>query len=325
MAVKVGFIGTGGISRAHRRHLKNMEDVEVVAMCDLVEEKVQEAAEEWGAQVFTDYPTMLNEVEMDAVYVCIPPFAHENQEILAAEKGIALFVEKPVAVTMEKAWEVNAAIQENGVISCAGFQGRYLDVIAQAKGLLKDRPVGMAMGYWMGGMPGVPWWRRKEQSGGQAVEQTIHVTDTARYLLGDVKSVYAGGRTGLMADVPDYNIEDASAATLIFENGVVATIFSACFLSAGRRKGGLDIFAKDMTIEYRERKSITVITEAGSETTDVQNEYWQELDNAFIDAVRKGDGSELRSPYADALKTQEVAMAVNKSLETGEGVQIADL
>ena len=77
--------------------------------------------------------------------------------------------------------------------------------------------------------------------------------------------------------------------------------------------------------EYRERKSITVITSEGSETTEVQNEYWQELDNAFIDAVRKGDGSELRSPYADALKTQEVAMAVNKSLETGEVVQIADL
>lgn len=120
---------------------------------------------------------MLENEEMDALYVCIPPFAHEEQEIIAAEKGIALFVEKPVSVIMEKAREVDAAIRKNNVVSCVGFQGRYLDIITQTKDLLKDRPVGMAMGYWMGGMPQVPWWRRKEMSGGQAVEQTIHVTD----------------------------------------------------------------------------------------------------------------------------------------------------
>jgi hypothetical protein len=52
MAVKVGFIGTGGISRPHRKHLKNMDDVEVVAMCDLEKDRVAEAAEEWNAAVY---------------------------------------------------------------------------------------------------------------------------------------------------------------------------------------------------------------------------------------------------------------------------------
>lgn len=325
MAIKIGFIGTGGISRPHRKHLKEMDDVEVVAMCDLEEDRVKEAAEEWNASVYTDYKKMLDSEEMDALYVCIPPFAHEDQEILAAEKGIALFVEKPVSVTMEKAREVDAAIRENNVISCVGFQGRYLDIIDQTKSLLENRPVGMAMGYWMGGMPGVPWWRRKEMSGGQPVEQTIHVTDMARYLFGDVTSVYAAGRTGLMTDVPDYNIEDASSATLTFESGLVATIFSACFLSGARRKGGIDIFTKDLNIEYKERKSINIITDDGSEFVEVQNNFWQDMDNAFIEAVRTGDGSNLRTNYADATKTQEVVMAVNKSLETGDVVQISDL
>jgi len=325
MAVKVGFVGTGGISRAHQRHLKKMDDVRVVAMCDLVEEKVKEEAKKWNAQVFTDHRAMLNEVELDAVYVCIPPFAHEDQEILAAEKGIALFVEKPLSLTMSKAREVDAAIRESGVVSCVGFQGRYLDVIAKAKELLADRPVGLAMGYWMGGMAGVPWWKSKEMSGGQAVTTTIHVTDTARYLFGEVTSVYAGGRTGLMTEVENYNIEDASAATLIFENGILATIFSSCFMTEGLGKGGIDIFTKDMTIEYRERKSITVITEDGTELTQVENDYFQDLDNAFIDAVRKKDDSALKSTYADAVKTHEVVMAVNQSLETGEVVQIADM
>ncbi len=325
MAVKVGFIGTGGISRPHLRHLKKMDDVQVVAMCDLEKDRVTEAAQEWQASVYTDYKTMLENEAMDALYVCIPPFAHEEQEIMAAEKGIALFVEKPVAVTMQKTREVDAAIRKNNVISCVGFQGRYLDIIARTKALLKDRAVGMAIGYWMGGMPQVPWWRRKEMSGGQPVEQTIHVTDMARYLFGEVKSVYAAGRTGLMIDVPNYNIEDSSAATLVFENGMVATIFSACFLSGGRGKGGIDIFTKDLTIEYRERKSITLIQGGSSERVEVQNDFWQDMDNAFIDAVRKRDGSALKTTYADAVKTQAVAMAVNRSLETGEVVQIADV
>ena len=324
MPVRVGFIGTGGVSRGHRQRLKNIDDVQVVAMCDIVEERAVEAAAEWDAKVFTDYREMLTAVEMDAVYVCVPPFAHDTQEILAAEKGMAVFVEKPVSVTMEKAREVAAAIRENGVVSCAGFQDRYLDVIAQTVELLKHRPVGLAMGYWMGGMPGVPWWRRKEMSGGQAVEQTIHITDMCRYLFGEVKSVFAGGRTGLMADVENYNIEDASSATMVFENGILATVFSACFLSVGN-KGGIDIFTKDMVIEYKERRSINIVQKDRSELVEVRNDYGQAQDDAFIEAVRTGDGSRLKSSYADAVKTQQVVMAVNRSLETGEPVSVADV
>ena len=59
--------------------------------------------------------------------------------------------------------------------------------------------------------------------------------------------------------------------------------------------------------------------------TQVENDYFQDLDNAFIDAVRKKDDSALKSTYADAVKTHEVVMAVNQSLETGEVVQIADM
>ena len=324
MTVKVGFIGAGNISRAHRRHLKHIDDATVVAICDVDEAKAAEAAADWDARVFTDYRSMLNEVALDAVYICIPPFAHETQEILAAEKGIALFVEKPIALCMDTAREADAAIREHGVISCVGFQGRYLDIIEKTQNLLASRPVGLAIGYWMGGLPGTYWWRRKQMSGGQAVEQTVHVTDMARYLFGDVKTVYAGGRTGLITDVEDYDIEDASAATLIFENGTLATIFSACFLSCGHR-GGLDIYTKDLVIEYKERKSITVVQGERSEYIEVGNDYWQEMDNAFIEAVRTGDGSKLRCPYSDAVKTQQVVVAVNRSLETGEPVSVAEV
>ena len=57
----------------------------------------------------------------------------------------------------------------------------------------------------------------------------------------------------------------------------------------------------------------------------MKNDYWQDMDNDFIDAVRKGDDSALKTTYADAVKTQEVVMAVNRSIETGEVVQISDM
>ena len=79
MAVKVGFIGTGGMAGAHMNTLKGFDDVEFVAMCDVVEEKAKARANEFGGKPFTDYKEMFDKVDMDAVYICTPPFAHGEQ------------------------------------------------------------------------------------------------------------------------------------------------------------------------------------------------------------------------------------------------------
>ena len=80
------------------------------------------------------------------------------------------------------------------------------------------------MGYWMGGFPGVLWWRRMEQSGGQMVEQTTHIFDLARYLCGEVQEVYAVYANRGQKQIPEYNIYDVGTATLRFASGVVGTI-----------------------------------------------------------------------------------------------------
>ena len=82
MAVKVGFIGTGGIANSHQNNLKAFEDVEFVAMCDVVEEKAKARADEYGGKAFTDYKEMFDKVDMDAVYICTPPFAHGDHNPL---------------------------------------------------------------------------------------------------------------------------------------------------------------------------------------------------------------------------------------------------
>lgn len=327
MPVRVGFVGAGGMNSAHMRNLAQIKAANIVAVCDLNEERANQRATEYGAKAFTSWKRMLKEVPLDALYVAVPPFAHEGQEQAAAKLGIHLFVEKPVAMDIKTAKAVNNAIRKAGVIATAGFQDRYQDIVKTMKKLLEKNKPGLIMGYWMGGMPGVSWWRRKDQSGGQAVEQTIHTFDMARYLFGEVKAVHAVYSKGLMLDVPDYTVEDASAVNLQFESGLCGTIFSACFLKGVGNKVGLDIFCRDMKIEYAGRRQLT-ITAVGKDpqVLEVGNAFGAEIDQTFIKAVQKAKKDPvaaqamLKSSYADACNSLAIPLAANESMETGSVV-----
>lgn len=318
MAVRVGFVGAGGMNAAHMKNLARISGVKLVAVADPVQERAEQRAAEYGMQPFISWKQMLKEVPMDAMYVAVPPFAHEGQEQAAAKLGIHLFVEKPVAVDIKTARSIDSAIKKAGVIATAGFQDRYQDIVARLKKLLAKHRPGLIMGYWIGGMPGVPWWRVKAQSGGQAAEQTIHTFDMARYLFGEVKAVHATWSKGLMEDVPGYDVEDATCANLQFESGLCGTIFSGCF-TKGYSKVGLDIWCPTVKIEYAGRRSLTV-TEVGKEpvTYQVGNDFLFEIDATFIKAVKKQDQSLLRSSYTDACRSLAVPLAANESIETGQ-------
>jgi len=321
MAVKVGFIGAGGIARYHAEHLAKIKEARIVAFCDLSKERAEKMAREFGAGSYTDHHRMLEKEELDAVYICIPPFAHQDQEILAAEKGINIFVEKPIALTLKKAEQIEAKVLENKVITSVGYQQRYLDIADRLRLILKGKRAGAFFGYWMGTMPPVSWWRRKEESGGQIIEQTTHIFDMARYLFGEVEKVFAISRTGLMSEVKDYNVEDASSVSLYFKDGLIGTISSACFLSCGF-KVGMDIYLKDMVIEYRWGRSLKIIEEKRTEKVLAGNDPGFLEDQVFIEAVRTADPSRIRSDYSDALKTLKLTLAADESLRTGKVVKV---
>lgn len=318
MAVRIGFIGTGGIAQMHMRNLQKIEEAQVVGLFDVAADRAQQCAA-WfpGSQVYGSYQQLLAEAKLDAVYVCLPPFAHELQEIDAVKAGIAVFVEKPIAVTEEKAIEIDGAIKAAGVISAVGYNWRWMDVTQKARDIMGGTPIAMAHGYWWGGMPGVSWWRRKEQSGGQIVEQTTHIYDLARYLLGEVRSVYAAGFRGMLGDVEHYNIEDASTVILNFASGCVGEISSTDLLPAGAGKLGLDMVGRDIRIEHTHRQ-LTVYRSGERTIYDNQMDPYLLEDQTFVAAVAKGDGSALLCDYTDALRTHMVTMAANRSLASGQ-------
>lgn len=319
MKVRVAFIGCGGIAGAHMNCLSGMDDVEFVGMCDVSEERAKEKADTYGGRAYTDYKKMIEEIEIDACYICVPPFAHQGQEELCIEKGIPFFVEKPIHIDLNKAREISEKIKEKNLITSVGYQDRYQDIIAYIKPFFEKDNLGFVTGWWVGGMPGVYWWRRKEMSGGQIVEQTTHIFDMARYLVGEPVEVFAVKRVGLMKDVEDYNVEDASAVNVYFQNGVIGTIFSGCFLKVPAGKVGLDFYFNDKIIEYTERQKIKI--NYGNKIEEIYEDtpmIMVKEDRAFIDAVGKKDASLIKSTYSDACKSLAFTLAANKSIETGK-------
>ncbi len=323
MSVKIGFVGCGGIANAHMKNLAQIENAEMVAFCDLVEEKAKTAADEYGGQAFTVPAEMYEKAEMDAVYVCLPPFAHTDQEILAVQAGLNLFVEKPIAINMEKAREIEAAINDAGVINCVGYHWRYHDTAVWAKEALGDETIGMVLGYWMGGLPGVAWWRVQDESGGQILEQTTHIIDMARYLAGEVERVSAEMALRVMTDVENISVPDVGTVNLRFESGAIGNITNSCIPPGWRN--GLVVLGEKQTIVFDQ-------TNFERRTPDgVEEKSWKykaphyRESEVFVNAVESGDASGILSPYSDAVKSLAISVAANKSAESGEPVAIADV
>jgi predicted dehydrogenase len=263
---------------------------------------------------------MLEKEDLQAVYVVVPPHAHEGAELLAAQKGCALFVEKPLANRLETALEIQRAIEKAGVISSVGYHQRYQESTDHARAALAGKTIGMVMGYWMGGMPGVPWWRRLEQSGGQFVEQTTHIFDLARYLVGDVEEVYANATTRALQDVENFNVTDVGAANLKFKSGAIGTIHNCCLLKGMGYMTGLSVVTPELVVELL---GGCKLIEPGKRTEIAsRNDPYRTEDQIFLQAIRSGDTSAIRSNYADAVKSLAVSLVVNESYQTGKPVKV---
>ena len=315
MAIQVGFIGAGGRARSHMRVLQMMEDVNIAAICDVVEETAERVAGEFGARAYTDHRKMLDAESLCALYVSVPTFAHTDAEILAAQRGVHLFVEKPVAATMEKALEILAAVREAGILTCVGYQLRYTGIAQQAKAFLKGRTIGMTAVHRWGGLPGTPWWRVMSQSGGQIVEQTTHQVDLLRYLVGEVAEVHAYYALRTLEDEDNLDIPDVHVINLKFETGAIGSLTSTCTFRQGGGTGLMSFILNDMRAEFGP-DGLVVHPESAADPGPVQRDLG-DIDEVFINAVRTGDGSAVLSDYEDGVRSLDVTLAANRSADSG--------
>lgn len=324
--MKIAFIGTGGIATAHADGLCKRNDVQFVGAFDVAPERAKSFAGQYGGAPYAGMARMLDAARPDAVWVCLPPHVHGEAELALAARRIPFLVEKPIANSMETARRVLDQLGRTGTLAGVGYMNRYRQGVGRARELLAGDPPILVHGGWIGGTPGVAWWRVRGQSGGQIVEQTTHTFDLVRYLVGEPTLVYAQGARGFVADMPNYDVEDASTVAIRFQGGAVGNLMSCCACNGG---GGvhLTIAAKNHYLAFSGWEHDLDVHASSEPEEHIAGEpnIFEVEDAAFLQAVQRGDASLLRSPYADAVKTLAFCLAANRSLETGEPVEVSSI
>jgi predicted dehydrogenase len=313
--VRLGLIGAGFAAGLHAGSLTGLQGVEVAAVADPLPGRAEALAARVGARAYPDHRRMLNAEPLDGVYVCVPPFAHGPPELAVLERGLALFVEKPIAIDVATAETIAAEIVRRGVVSATGYHWRYLDTVERAAELLAIDPCRLLLGWWLDKAPGPAWWLRQDGSGGQLVEQTTHLFDLARVLVGEVTSVHAvGGRFPRRSDVRFGDVLDVSTTTLRFASGAVGSVSSSCLLRRGHRIG-LELICEGLALELSE--TTLVIDDGRSrQVVEAARDARAAADRDFVSAVR-GQPAAVRAPYAEALRSHRIALAAARAARDG--------
>jgi len=346
-SVRIGMVGAGAVAARHLRTLQAMDGVEVAGVADPALERARELAAGAGAAAYPNHMELLDAGRLDALYICVPPFAHGAPELAAIDAGLPFFVEKPVAIDQDTAAGVAAALAGRDLVTCTGYHWRWLDIFERAAGLLADRPARLIQCAWLDKVPPPPWWLRRDGSGGQVIEQTTHVLDTARALAGDVTEVHAfatragstpptpgsvGPRTGRVADGGTggprlstgpvaADIYEVSVASMRFASGAVGTVASSCLLPRLHR-AGVQVVADGLSLELSETE---LVVEAGGRQTAyaADADARPRPDRDFVAAVRGGP-DRIRVPWPEAYRTHLLACAITRSADEGRPVAVSN-
>ena len=267
-------------------------------------EAARRLAADAGAQAYPDVDALLDAQPVDAVYVCVPPFAHGGPERAVLARRLPLFVEKPIAIDLDTARALAALVEEAGVVTGTGYHWRCLDTVTRAAELLAESPARLAVGSWLDTVPPPAWWTDRARSGGQVVEQLTHVLDLARLLVGEVAEVRAFGSRA--AGSPG-DVDDVTAVAARFGTGAVGTFTASALLPAKRRASLETVSADGLRLEVSEQE---LVVERGGEREVLRPavDAHQAVDREFLAAV--AGGGRTRAPYEEALRTHLLGLAI---------------
>lgn len=341
--LRVGLVGAGGMADAHLPGLSEFADVTIAGFADVVPERAQAQAAKYGGEVYSSASQMIEEAGLDACWILLPPFAHGEAERACLEGKVPFLVEKPVGNDPGLIRELRDEVITQNLLTSAGYMNRYQPSVEQAKALLdQDEPV-LAYGGWLGGPPTSDneymtthfigqWWVQKHLSGGQMVEQVTHTVDLVRYFLGEAVEVYAHSTKAfnhkLPNLMPNYTMDDAMTTTIRFANGGLASIMACSAAAVG---GGVNLRilgTRTAAIFEGWGHDVTLIDGREGEPRTEQVASLKSIfpveDRAFLDAVRSGDCSGIRTDYPDACQTSLLTLAANQSAATGQPVDLSN-
>lgn len=248
--LKVAIIGAGGIATyAHAPSYELTDNIEIVGVCDLIEERAEKIAKRLGADFWcTDYKQVFEIPGLDAVDICTPNYLHSIIAVEALGKGLNVLCEKPDAVSVSEAEKMKKAAEESGKTLMVIRNNRYMHVSEYLKKYIEDGKMGEIYAARCGwqrrrGIPGKGgWFTTKELSGGgPLIDLGVHMIDLSIWLMGNPKPVAVSGCTYekfANTDVSDsvnskygdaakngtFDVEDLAMGFIRFDNGACMQI-----------------------------------------------------------------------------------------------------
>jgi predicted dehydrogenase len=316
MTVRAGIVGAGAVGTRHARTLAGFDDVELVGICDPERAAAEALGTELGVAAAGDLDGLLR-ARPDAVWLCVPPFAHGEPELAVVRAGLPFFVEKPLAADLPVAERLAAAVAAAGLPTATGYHWRHLDTVGRAGRVLRGRPVRLVDAHWWGTTPPAAWWSRRSLSGGQVVEQATHVLDLVRVLAGEVAEVMG---TAAPSSAGERDVPDATAAVLRLVSGAIGTVSTSCVLPVPTA-AGLDLVADGLSVQLTET-SLRIVTRGGEEHARPAVDARRAVDRAFVDVLSGRPCPAGLVDVTEALRTHALAVAVAEATSTGSTVRV---
>ena len=244
--IRIGIIGCGGIANSkHMPSLSRLDDVEMVAFCDLIEERAVAAKEKFGskdAKAYTDYRELLKDESISVVHVCTPNREHSFITVDALEAGKHVMCEKPMAINGVEAQKMLDAAKRTGKKLTIGYQNRYRPDSLYLKRACENDELGEI--YYARAHAvrrrGVPTWGvfidEYEQGGGPLIDIGTHSLDLTLYLMNNYKPRMVVGTSYKKCenaecgnpwggwDPKQHTMEDAAFGFIVMQDGATITL-----------------------------------------------------------------------------------------------------
>ena len=331
--LRTALLGCGGFAHRHAHTLELLSgDFEMAAFCNRTLGKAVAFSEKYThgqAPVFSDHHEMFKTVPLDAVIICRPPYAHSDEVDLAANLGVHVFIEKPIALSSEHGWRMVDAAEKAGIVTQVGFMFRFGEAIEHLKEMIDSGQAGpaglMSARYFCNSLHS-PWWRKKELSGGQLVEQVIHMVDLMRFLMGEASTAYSRQENIFHQNVEDYTVEDVSATIFGFPQGAMGVIYATNGAIPDRWINDYRVVSRNLTVEFTDANHATF---HHTSTPDCQPEiiaserdmYLAEMQD-FLATIRTGRPT--RTPLREGAKSLDLALAATQSAQIGSEVPVSE-
>lgn len=334
--VQFCLIGTGRAGMIHARNIAiRIPQAQLVALCDSNEESLQAASKELGVTtLFRDYRQAMESPLVDAVVIVTPTFLHRQIACLAAEHNKHVFLEKPMALTIDECQAITDATAKAGVKLQIGFMRRFDEGFLQAKEVMESGQMGRvnlikSTGRGPGG-PG-PWMYDLNKSNGIIAEVNSHDLDSLRWFAGsEAIRVHAEGGNFKCDDAkpgfPDFY--DTVIANFRFADGAIGSVDGACPCHYGY-DARVEILCDNgvLFIGHSLQPGLTRVMRDGQAIGQAvkswrnlfKDAYLAEMEH-FVDCVV--NDRQPRVTGQDGLQALAMVLGVNESLRTGQSVNI---